>query len=76
MRCLTPSKVVHGFDTDTRVRPLTAREIAPKELYLDNGTRTTQQASEGGTFRGLEPADIWTAVANHRRLTIQSCHLG
>ena len=58
------------------VRPLTAREIAPEELYLDNGTRTTQQASRVGNSWGLKPADKSSTAANHRRLLDQSCDLG
>jgi len=33
---------------------------------VDNGTRTTQQASRGGTPWGLKPADKSSATANHR----------
>jgi len=36
-----------------------------EEPFLDNGTRTTQQASRGGTPRGLKPADKSSASANH-----------
>ena len=54
-----------GFVNKCGVRPLTVREIAPEELYLDNGTRTTQQASAVGNHRGLKPADNSSATANH-----------
>jgi hypothetical protein len=62
-----------GLYLDNVARPLTAREIAPKGLYLDNGARTTQQASGVGNSRGLKPADKSSATTNHKWATDQSC---
>ena len=56
---------IRGLVNKRGVRPLTARESALKELYLDNGTRTTQQASAVGNHRGLKPVDKSSATANH-----------
>jgi len=41
------------------------KDCSMEEPFLDNGTRTTQQASRGGTPRGLKPADKSSASANH-----------
>jgi len=41
------------------------KECSIEEPSLDNEMRTTQQASRGGTRRGLKPADKSSASANH-----------
>ena len=41
------------------------KDCSIEEPSLDNEMRTTQQASRGGTRRGLKPADKSSASANH-----------
>jgi hypothetical protein len=57
----------HRFNSEVRVRPLTAQEIVLyKEPYVDDGMRTMRRASVGGTGWGAKPAKKRAAVAQPR----------